>query len=75
MKSPEFLLHIQNELKFLSSEAKVLTEEGFQEDEKAKRAFARSFEVIGEISKNIPETFRKRYPDIPWKLVILTYSL
>ena len=31
------------------------------------RAFVRSFEVIGEAVKNLPDEFRKKYPEIPWK--------
>jgi len=31
------------------------------------RAFVRSLEIIGEAVKNLPEDFKKRYPEIPWK--------
>jgi len=30
-------------------------------------AVVRNFEIIGEASKNIPVTIRKKYPEIPWK--------
>jgi len=29
-------------------------------------AVVRNFEIIGEASKNIPVTIRKKYPEIPW---------
>ena len=29
----------------------------------------RCLEVIGEATKNIPNSFRKKYPEIPWKKI------
>jgi uncharacterized protein with HEPN domain len=29
----------------------------------------RRLEIIGEAAKNIPEYFRRKYPDIPWKKI------
>ena len=34
---------------------------------KSKRAFARSFEVIGEASKCIPDDVKLKYPGVDWK--------
>lgn len=33
-------------------------------------AVVRNFEIIGEASKNIPESIRSKYPSIPWKKMI-----
>lgn len=44
-----------------------LTYETFREDEKTAFAVVRALEVIGEAVKNIPESLRNKYPDIPWK--------
>jgi len=47
--SPNDLLHhIVDEINFLISESEILDKNSFFADEKAKRAFARSFEIIGE---------------------------
>ncbi len=27
----------------------------------------RKFEIIGEATRNVPETVKERYPSIPWK--------
>jgi len=51
----DLLLHILEEIEFLVNESSSLSEEKFLADERAKRAFARSFEIIGEASKNIPD--------------------
>ena len=37
--------------------------------EMAVDAIVRNFEVIGEAAKRIPESIRREYPDIPWKLM------
>ncbi len=41
--------------------------EAFINDKKTINAVVRSFEVIGEASKKIPEDVRNTYPTIPWK--------
>ena len=42
----------------------------FIEDEMALDAVLRNIEIIGEVSKNIPDDVRKKFPDIPWKRMI-----
>lgn len=37
------------------------------EDEKTSSAVVRKLEIIGETAKNIPDSVREKYPDIPWK--------
>jgi len=69
--SPRDLLqHIRDELEFLSGECSNLTEEKFQNDEKAKRAFVRSLEIIGEAAKNFPSEFQTAHPELPWKEMV-----
>ena len=36
-------------------------------DDKTSSAIIRKFEVIGEATKNIPDKFRDKHRDIPWK--------
>jgi len=69
--SPRDLLrHICDELEFLNREQAELTEAQFQSDEKAKRAFVRSLEIIGEAAKNFPVDYREKHPELPWKQMI-----
>ncbi|MGY4707502.1 HepT-like ribonuclease domain-containing protein [Candidatus Bipolaricaulota sp. J31] len=39
----------------------------FERDEKTNFAVFRALEVIGEASKHIPESVKRRHPEIPWK--------
>ena len=41
--------------------------EAFAEDLMAQDAVIRNLEVIGEAAKRVPESFRKRHPDVPWR--------
>jgi uncharacterized protein with HEPN domain len=40
--------------------------ESFSADKKTINAVIRSLEVLGEATKHIPLSFRKKHPDIPW---------
>lgn len=39
----------------------------FLSDVKTSSAVIRQFEVIGEAAKNIPDSIKKEYSDIPWR--------
>jgi len=41
--------------------------ESFKEDDKTSSAVIRKFEIIGEATKNIPQSIKEKYPHIPWK--------
>ena len=40
--------------------------ESFVSDKKTVNAVIRSLEVLGEATKHIPPSFRKKHPHIPW---------
>jgi len=46
-----------------------LNKESFLGDETRKRAFVRSFEIIGEATKHVPDDLRDAYPQIQWRAV------
>ena len=43
------------------------TYEGFIKDKKTMNAVIRSIEIIGEASKNIPDTVKAVHKELPWK--------
>ena len=68
-KPRDFLLHIQDETEYLMLASKGLTKDTFVEDETLKRAFSRSFEIIGEAVKHLPSSFCEQYPEIEWRKI------
>ena len=42
---------------------------GFEDDRQLQDAVARRLETIGEATKHLPDDFRLRYPDVPWKQI------
>lgn len=68
MKQPKiFIKHIMEEIRYLSQNSVRLEYRDFIKDENLKRSFVRSLEIIGEATKNLPEDFRNKYPELPWK--------
>jgi len=41
--------------------------EDFKADDKTSSAVIRKFEIIGEATKNVPESIRQKYSTIPWR--------
>ena len=41
--------------------------EAFVSDDKTASAVVRKLEIIGEATKNVPETIRQAYPQVPWR--------
>ena len=67
-RSPkDYLLHILDETSYILETSKNLKKEEFDKNETLKRSFVRSLEVMGEATKNLPEDFRVKYPQIPWR--------
>jgi uncharacterized protein with HEPN domain len=67
-RSPkDYLQHILQETAFILERSQGLTQEAFFKDELLKRAYVRSLEIIGEASKNLPDEFRQRNPQVPWR--------
>ena len=41
--------------------------DAFVADDKTASAVVRKLEIIGEAAKNVPETIRREYPQVPWQ--------
>ena len=63
----DLIRHILDEATFLMVEASAMSEEQFMVDEKTQRAFARSFEIIGEAAKKVPSGFKVEHSDVNWR--------
>lgn len=63
----DFLNHIAEALKRTVSYTEKMTCEDFLGDTKTQDAVIRNIEIIGEATKNLSDTVRDRYPEIPWK--------
>lgn len=46
-----------------------VNEQEFLTNTQLQDAVLRRLEIIGEAVKNIPQTFRDKYPNIPWKKI------
>lgn len=47
----------------------IVKEEDFYRNAQVQDAVMRRLEIIGEAVKNIPQTFRDRYSQVPWKKI------
>lgn len=48
-------------------DSETIDEDQFMRDETRKRAYARSFEVIGEASKQVDSAVKGKLPAVEWK--------
>jgi uncharacterized protein with HEPN domain len=64
-----FIQDILENIKDIESFSKGLTIKEFESNKLKQNAIMRSLEVIGEAVKNIPDKFREKYPNIPWKKI------
>lgn len=46
-----------------------MSKEDFENDRKVQDAVTRRLETIGEAVKHLPDDFRSRFPDVPWKQI------
>lgn len=62
-----YVKDILENMKIAEDFLKDITFEELAKDKKTAYAVVRCIEIIGEAAKRIPNSIRKRYPDIPWK--------
>jgi len=70
MSSRLFVEDILEAMDKIERYIKDLTYDAFLKNEMVIDAVIRNLEIIGEASRNIPDDFREKHPDIPWKRMI-----
>jgi uncharacterized protein with HEPN domain len=67
-KNPEiFLKHIIESIESIEKYTENISQDKFFESTRTQDAVVRRLEIIGEAVKNLPMSFRNKYPDIPWR--------
>ena len=67
-----FLEHIIENIKDIESFSKNILKEDLNKNKEKLNAIVRSIEIIGEAAKNIPNSFKEKHTQIPWKVIIGT---
>ena len=62
-----FINDIKESINNIEEFSKGLNLEKFSKDKLRQSAIIRQLEIIGEAVKNIPNSFREKFPKIPWK--------
>ncbi len=65
----EYLNHILDETDYLMESSHGIGKERFLEDPTLQRAFVRSIEIIGEATKQLPDSLRQQYPEVEWRAI------
>ncbi|MHA2495411.1 MAG: HepT-like ribonuclease domain-containing protein [Candidatus Hodarchaeales archaeon] len=67
-----FIEHIWECIELIEKYTKEKTRAEFIESTQLQDAVIHRLEIIGEAVKNIPEDFKEKYPEIPWKDIART---
>ena len=65
-----YISHILESIILIEQYTENISFEAFEKDRKTIDAVIRNFEIIGEASNKLPEEFRKKYPEVPWRSII-----
>lgn len=64
-----FLMHVLESAEKIEEFTKGISKEEFADSSLIQDGVARRLEIIGEATKNIPEDFRKKHPEVEWRKV------
>ena len=62
-----YLAHISDALQQISTYTKGMDDEAFRSNRMVQDAVIRQFEIVGEATKNLSDSFRGNHPIVPWK--------
>ena len=64
-----FLRHMLDSISDVLEYCEGMDRDAFMSDKKTQAAVIRNLEVLGEAAKNVPQDFRKKYPQIEWNKI------
>jgi len=64
-----YIRHIMESIEVIEGHMCGVTKESFWGSVLLQDAVIRRLEIIGEATKNISMSFRKQYPEVPWRLM------
>lgn len=65
-----YLSDILSSIKKIEEYTSGLTWGKFSKDDKTIDAVVRNLEIIGEATKQMPDTFKEKHTDVPWRKII-----
>jgi Uncharacterized conserved protein len=63
----DFLIDILDSIEKVESFIEGFEFEDFSIDDKTIYAVILALEIIGEATKNLPDSLKKKYPEVPWR--------
>jgi uncharacterized protein with HEPN domain len=70
MKERDYGSYIEDiieHMKYAEEFIKFMTFEEFANDKKTVLSVTKCIEIVGEAAKQIPDSIREKYPEIPWR--------
>jgi uncharacterized protein with HEPN domain len=64
-----YLADISNALRKTLLYTKGSSYDDFIKNDLVQDAVIRNLEVVGEAAKNIPQSYREKYPEVPWRTI------
>jgi|AntRauTorckE6833_2_1112554.scaffolds.fasta_scaffold17317_2 uncharacterized protein with HEPN domain len=62
-----YLNHIIESIELINQYSSNMSKHDFYIEQEKQDAIIRRLEIIGEASKKLPENFRNKYSDVPWR--------
>ena len=64
-----FLGHILESIEWIEKDIDNMSQEQFLKNVPMQDAVVRRLEIIGEAVRNVPEEFRQKYANVPWRKI------
>ena len=61
-----FIEHILESIDAIEKFSKNINKQEFKSNRLRQSAIIREIQIIGEAVKNLPDSFREKYPEVPW---------